>query len=289
MTSDVSRLKAPFVQNDGARLSDVLAVRPSQAVEAIAPLQSEPGAIYERAAEQFDGLVSTLALRGVRSTVLDPDPSRGAGVMIADLAVVLAGGAILMRPTDARRWPELERVERALTAAGVPLIGRIEPPGLLDGGDVLLGDGVAYVGVTYDRKDTIGLPRARRGNEFGRRQFAAIASEAGVRVRETPVASDVRRLRAVASFVDTKTVLVASDRVDRTVFGDAEIVETPAGEEYGAGVLALGGRRVLANVRFRELFSVLKRARVNADAIDLWEFGKFGATPSMLALALKRA
>jgi hypothetical protein len=54
-------------------------------------------------------------------------------------------------------------------------------------------------------------------------------------------------------------------------------------------VLALGSRRVLANLRFRETIPLLRAARVAVDAIDLWEFGKIGVTPSTLALALKRA
>jgi hypothetical protein len=33
---------------------------------------------------------------------------------------------------------------------------------------------------------------------------------------------------------------------------------------------------------------MLRKAKFIVEAIDLWEFGKIGATPSLIALALKR-
>ncbi len=74
----------------------------------------------------------------------------------------------------------------------------------------------------------------------------------------------------------------------RAAFTGVRLLEVPRGEDYGAGVLTLGPRRVLANVRFRQTLPLLRKAKITVDAIDLWEFGKVGATPSMLALALQR-
>jgi dimethylargininase len=289
VTSTSPALTAPFVIADAARLGTALLVRPTLRIETLEPLQSEPGSIYDRALEQFDGLVGDLSYRGVRTVVVGAEPSQPAAVMVADHAVVLRDGAVLMRPTDPGRRAETARIEQALAAASVPIIGRIEPPGILDGGDVLVGSDAAYVGVTYERASVVGLPRARRGNELGRSQFAAIAQSAGLGTVEVRIASDARRLRAVASFIDRKTVLLAPDLVDRTAFAGLESIDVPLGEAYSAGVLVLGERRVIANVRFVSLFSVLRRARCSVEALDLWEFGKFGATPSMLALALKRS
>jgi hypothetical protein len=105
---------------------------------------------------------------------------------------------------------------------------------------------------------------------------------------EVPLASEVQRLRSVAAFVDRGVIVLGTRVVDRAPFAGLEVIEAPYGEENGAGVLAIGGRRVIANVRFRTMFEVLRRARIAVDAIDLWELGKVGATPSTLTLALKR-
>jgi hypothetical protein len=106
---------------------------------------------------------------------------------------------------------------------------------------------------------------------------------------EVLIASQVRRLRAIAAMVDRGTVLLASEFLDAAAFEGLERIVAPEGEAYGAGILVLGSRRGLANLRFRTLLPVLRRAKMNVDAIDLWEFGKLGITPSTLVLALKRA
>jgi dimethylargininase len=212
-----------------------------------------------------------------------------AGTFAADLAVVLGSGAVLMRPSDPLSRGDVARVESALTGAGIPIIGRIEAPGLLDGGDVLVGSDTAYIGIPLARSSSTGLARGARGNELGRRQFAAFAQQAGLKTVDVGISSDARRLRAVAAFVDRNTIVFGGRVVDGEAFAGLERIVTIEGEEYGAGVLAVGRRRVIANVRFRFILETLRRARVGVDAIDLWEFGKVGATPSMLTLALKRS
>jgi dimethylargininase len=284
-------LQPPFSAGDGSTLAAALLLRPSAGIESLPSLQSEPGAIYPRAIEQFDGLVTALRQCGIQTVVLEAPADDGpvaAGVVVADLAVVLPKGAVLMRPSDPIVRAQVARIEAALEKAGVPVIGRIEAPGLLDGGDVLIGPDALYVGVPQDRASRTGIARGRHGNELGRRQLAAIASDAGLRTVEVGIASDVARLRAVAAFVDRATIVAPPRIVDVAAFASIECIDAPDGEEYGAGVLTVGPRRVLANVRFRYLFAALRRARVAVDAIDLWEFGKIGVTPSLLALALKR-
>ena len=105
---------------------------------------------------------------------------------------------------------------------------------------------------------------------------------------EVALASEAIRLRAVAALVAPDAVVLAPGLCDAGAFAGLEIIEAPRGEDYGAGVLALGNRRVIANVRFRQTIPLLRKAKIVVDAIDLWEFGKIGATPALLALALKR-
>ncbi len=233
-------LQPPFSAGDGSTLAAALLLRPSAAIESLPPLQSEPGSVYPRAIEQFDGFVTALGRCGIRTVVLDAPADDGpvaAATTAADLAVVLPGGAVLMRPSDPVVRAQVARTEAALEKAGVRVIGRIEAPGLLDGGNVLLGQDAVYVGVPQDRASRTGVARPSRGNELGRRQFAAIAGEAGLRSVDVRVASDVVRLRAVAAFVDRATVVVGSNAVNVEAFAKLERIEAPDGEEYGAGVL----------------------------------------------------
>ncbi len=288
MTTVSSNLEAPFVRGDSGALRAVFVVAPSAALAAVAPTHGESNAIVERAFEQFELFAARLRAFGVKVIRLEtPSPSPLAS-LAADCAVVFDDGAFLMRPSDLTRRAAVAGVEAALASAGVPIVGRIEAPGLLDGGDVLLGPDTLFLGVATRRQAETGIPGFAHGNAFGREQLAAFAASKGRKTIDVAMAAEVRRLRSVASFVDAETVLFAAGLLDGAAFAGLQTIVAPRGEDYGAGVLALGPRRVLTNLRFRETIPLLRKAKVFVDAIDLWEFGKIGATPSTLALALKR-
>ncbi len=280
--------QAPFVGSDYATLRGAFVVAPGLAIAEMRPVQAESSPIADRAAEQFRIFVGRLGAAGVATTVVDVDPTL-LGWAVADTAVVFEEGAFLMRPSDVRRRPEISSIEDALARANVPVVGRIEAPGLLDGGDVLVSGDTVYIGHAVTRQSDVGLPGSLHGNAFGREQLAAYARAKGRKVVDVTMAGGVRRLRAVASLLDPTTLLFAPGLVDGAAFEGLQKIEAPRGEDYGAGVLVLGNRRVLANLRFRETIPLLRAAKVAVDAIDLWEFGKIGVTPSTLALALKRA
>jgi dimethylargininase len=160
------------------------------------------------------------------------------------------------------------------------VLGRIEAPGLLDGGDVLLAEGTAYVGTVHGDG-----PFTHRSNAAGRRSFAEIT---GLRVIEVPVSAKAPRLSSVATIVDASTVVLGADHVDAAPFEGMTKIVTPLGEEFAAGMFVLAERKVVANLRFRETPALLKQARIVVESLDLWEFGKLGYGPAALALPLAR-
>jgi dimethylargininase len=277
-----------FASDGAGRLTRALLIRPGAALDGVAPIEGEPSPILSRALEQHEVFVRTLGYHGVDAAVLDAPPSGPFAALAADLAVMLPQGALLMRPSDLGRRADVAQIERVLADANVPVLGRIEAPGLLDGGDVLVGSDALYVGVARDRQAAVGIARRVGGNELGRRQLAEFGSRTNLRLIEVPVASDVPRLRSVATFIDRDAVLIAPAFADPAAFDGLQTIEVPRGEDFAAGVLALGGRRVIANLRFRTVLGILRKAKFAVDAIDMWEFGKIGATPSLLALALQR-
>jgi len=288
MTAESVKFEAPFVRDDCATLRGVLMAKPGAAIAAAAPMLGEPSAIAERAAEQFAILTGRLGAASVKISTIDADAPASIGSSCADGAIVFEDGAFLMRPSDVARRADVGALQTALERLGIPIVGRIEAPGLLDGGDVLLAGDTVYVGVPTPRREEIGIPAQRHGNALGREQLAAFARSRSFAVVEVAMAGEVSRLRAVAALIDSKTLLLGAGVLDATAFGALKTIVVPRGEEYGAGVLALGNRRVLANLRFRETIPLLRKAGVSVDAIDLWEFGKIGITPSLLALAVKR-
>lgn len=274
---------SPYVSTDAGALAGAVVLRPSAAVDRLPPLQAEAATIADRAQEQHGILVRTLRDRGVEVTELPARSETATESLVGDCAVVLPQGAVIARPSQLDRRREIVRVEEELGALGIPIVGRIEPPGLLDAGDVALGANRLFVGVPR-----AGGGQRARSNELGRKQLEAIATGIGYRIIELPVTSDVLRLRNVFSVVGAETVVASSDKVDLVPATGVKIVEVPRGEELAAGVLALGERRVIANLRFRESIALMRKAKIAVEAIDLWEFGKAGYGPFSLVLAVKR-
>ena len=274
---------SPYVSTDAGVLAAAVVLRPSAAVDRLPPIKGEPSPIADRALEQHAVLVGTLRDRGVAVHEMEPAAESPTESLVADCAIVFPHGAVIARPSQLERRSEVAAVERRLTELGVPIAGRIEAPGLLDATDVAVGIETVFVGVPR-----AGVALRRRSNELGRRQLEAIVSQRGFRVVELSVAADVGRLRDVFSIVGADLAIAAPERVDLVAASGLRIVEVPRGEELAAGVLALGERRVIANLRFRESIALMRKARIAVDAIDLWEFGKAGFGPHSLVLAVKR-
>jgi dimethylargininase len=279
----VKSYASPYVSTDAGSLAAALVLRPSAAVDRLPPIKGEPSPIADRAREQHGILVRTLRDHGVAVHEMEPVSESPTETLVADCAIILPHGAVIARPSQLERRSEVVAVERRLIELGVPIVGRIEAPGLLDATDVAIGTETVFIGVPR-----AGAALRRRSNELGRKQLEVIVSERGYGVVELAIANDVPRLRDVFSIVGAELAIAAPERVDLVAASGLRIVEVPRGEELAAGVLALGERRVIANLRFRESIALMRKAKIAVEAIDLWEFGKAGFGPFSLALAVKR-
>jgi dimethylargininase len=251
-------------------------VRPNASIENARALPGEPGAVYTRTLEQHEVLRKTLEYFGVETFVLEShgeDPYESSAV---DAAVAFEDGALVMRPSAMGRRGEADRMQAEFAELDIPLAGHIAPPGLLDGSDVLLAGNTAFVGV------------GARGNTIGRSGFASVAQAHGYRVVEVRLTPEATSLRSVASAVAKDTILVSADRADLAAFSGFNTVVLERGEDQAAGVVCLGERHVVADVRYRTSLARMRRAGIVVEGIDLYDFEKVGITPSMLVLALKR-
>ena len=258
------------------RLLAVVLVRPTRAIENARPLPGEPGAVYARALEQLDVLRKTLEYFGVEVTVSESRASDPYETAAGDAAVAFGDGAVMMRLSALSRRGEVDRMQAEFASIDVPIAGHIAAPGLLDGNDIVTAGETAFVGV------------GARGNELGRRGFMELARSHGFRVREVKLAPGVPALRAVVSAVAPDTIVLGGDKADAAAFSGFRTIVLELGEELGAGVLCLDERHVVADIRYRTSLSILRRAGIGVEAIDLYDFTKIGITPSMLALVLRR-
>lgn len=260
----------------GALRAAVL-VRPPAAIEAARPLPGEPNAVHSRALSQQEILIKTLRYFNCDVTLLEPHTTDPYASAVADAAIVFENGAVMLRPSPMTRRPESAWLEGELVKHDVPVAGHVAAPGLLDGTDILMAGNTAFIGLS------------RRSNTLGRNGFANIAKAHGFNVVEVKLADSVPSLRAAAGVVASDTVVLApSDRIDHAAFAGFKIFTTPAADDLGAGVLNLGDHHVLADVRFPRVIDTLRKGGTVVEAIDLYDFGRIGISPSMMVLDLKR-
>jgi N-dimethylarginine dimethylaminohydrolase len=173
--------------------------------------------------------------------------SEGAGldsIYVRDGAIVCDRGAILCHMGKPQRAGEPAAQEAALRALGCPILGAIQPPGRLEGGDVAWLD-----------ERTIAVGRGYRTNDAGIVQLRAFLGDSIDEFITVPLphwrgAGDVFHLMSIISPVDRDLVVVYSPLLpvpfrEGLLERGMQLVEVPDAEfeSMGANVLALAPRR----------------------------------------------
>jgi N-dimethylarginine dimethylaminohydrolase len=190
-------------------------------------------------------------------------------IYVRDATIVCDRGAILCRMGKAQRGREPGAQESALLRMSPPVtvIGRIEPPGTIEGGDVLWLDG-----------RTLAVGRGYRTNDEGIRQLSVLLRDSIDELLVVPLphwrgTSDVMHLMSLASPVDRDLVVVYSRLLpvpfrERLLERGVTLVEVPDDEfdTMGTNVLALGPRRCLMLSGNPKTRAALERA--GADVLE---------------------
>ena len=131
-----------------------------------------PGFDAARAAAQHEAFADLVAAFGAEVEWLtDEDDGLADSVFTHDPSLATDHGAIILSMGKALRRPEPGLHEEAYRRMGVPILGRIEPPGTVEGGDCVWVDA-----------GTLAIGRGVRSNETGIRQMAALLQPHGIEV-----------------------------------------------------------------------------------------------------------
>jgi dimethylargininase len=219
---------------------------------------------------QWRGYVEAFRAHGWDVIEVAPADEHPDGVFVEDAVVVFDDIAVLTSPGAASRRGELATVATALGDTTLEL-RRIEPPGTLDGGDVLKIGRTVYVG------------RTLRTNDAGIEQLRAIVEPAGWTVTAVPV-TKVLHLKSGVTALPDGTVIGCSENVDDpSAFPD--FLEVP--EEHGTAVVDLGDGALLMSAdapRSAELF----RARgYEVVAVPITEFEKLEGCVTCLSVRIR--
>jgi dimethylargininase len=226
----------------------------------------------DRARAQHDAYERTLERLGCTVQRLPADATMPDAVFIEDTAVVLDEIIVIARPGAPSRQAEVADVAEALKHHR--LLGHIEAPGTLDGGDVLVAGRTIFVG------------QSRRTNASALAQFARIAEHFGYAVCMVPIERRLHLKSAVTALGDD-ALLVDPSAVGVESFRAFDLVEVDPSEPAAANVLRVGRDLVAAQAGPRTNDRLRKRGYEVAE-VDVSEIAKAEGAVTCCSLILRQ-
>jgi dimethylargininase len=219
---------------------------------------------------QWDGYVEALHGAGWETIEVPPADDCPDGVFVEDTVVMYGERAVVTRPGADARKPETDGTAAVLRGLGYDVV-EIEPPGTLDGGDVLKHGGTVWVGL------------GGRTNQSGVDQLAAYLEPYGATVVGVPVRK-VLHLKSAVTALPDGTVIGYPPLVD-----DPDVwpsfLEVP--EEPGSHVVLLGDDVVLMSTSAPRTRSLLEERGLRVVAVDLTEYEKLEGCVTCLSVRLR--
>ena len=182
-----------------------------------------PSPVFERVLAEHAAYVEGLRQAGVRVTVLDALEQFPDSVFVEDPALVFSEAAILLRPGAPSRLAEAEALAPVLQAR-FPLLLRIDE-GHIDGGDVLLMPGRAYIGLS-SRTDAAGASALRE-----------VLASIGISSQVVSTPPGTLHLKSDCALIDQDTVLVTPELAASGLLDEIRLVTVPTCERAAANAI----------------------------------------------------
>jgi dimethylargininase len=186
---------------------------------------------YARAVAQHEQYEACLRRLGCDVRRLPDAPDMPDSVFVEDTAVVFDDVAVIARPGAESRRGETS----AMVAALGPYrrLAFIQPPGTLDGGDVLVTPGRVFVGISG------------RTSADGAQQLASHVAASGYEVIVVPVTGCLH-LKSAVSCAGDQRLVINRDWVDASYFEGFELIDVDPAETAAANVLRVAGQVLCA-------------------------------------------
>jgi dimethylargininase len=227
----------------------------------------------ELARRQHGAYERALIDAGYRIERLPSGPDMPDSVFVEDIAVVFDEIAIVTRPGARPRRAEVPAVVEALRHYR-PL-AFIEPPAIVDGGDVLVAGRTVYVG------------QSTRTNDDAIAQMRRILAPLGYTVCALPVRRCLH-LKSAVTEVSAGVVLANPEWIDRAALGASEILEVDPSEPSAANALRLHDRIVLPEA-FPRTADRLRARGLRVETVDASELQKAEGAVTCCSLIVKQA
>jgi N-dimethylarginine dimethylaminohydrolase len=200
---------------------------------------------FNTAKREYEAFLQVLTAGGALAVPMPLDSSLSLDALYCrDASIATDHGMILCRMGKAGRMTEPEAHKKVYEEANIPILGTIESPGTLEGGDVAWLDA-----------HTLAVGHSYRTNQAGIEQLKALLTPFGIQVVVAALPhfrgpADVFHLMSVLSPVDKDLAVVYSPLMPIAFRNELlergfQLIEVPE-QEYdslGCNVLAIGPRK----------------------------------------------
>ncbi len=190
------------------------------------------------ARKQHRAYADALSSNGVEVTTLEADQNHPDCVFVEDQAVVIDGHVLLPVPGHESRRGEQPPIADFLSHhLKGHQICKMEPPAMMDGGDILrLGD-LFFVG------------RSTRTNDDGISELKDLLDHLGHELRVVDIPSRALHLTSISSTPTDNIILAPEGYLAPEAFGvmpdGCEVIMIPEEEVYGCNTIGLPGNKVI--------------------------------------------
>jgi dimethylargininase len=223
---------------------------------------------YELIMRQHAAYVSVLESLGLQIILLDPEPDFPDAYFVEDTAVVAPNVAVITRPGAITRQGEEKSIEPVL--ASYRTIERIDPPGTVDGGDVLMVGNRFFVGISD------------RTNRAGAEQLGRILERFGYDWHPVAV-GDGLHLKSGLNVVGENTLLLTAAFSNLDLLKAYDKIVLPDTEASAANTLFVNGHLIMPK-GFPETKRKLEKLRYPIVELDVSEARKMDGGLTCLSI-----
>lgn len=224
---------------------------------------------YKLALKQHAAYVEALRSCGLEVSILEPDSRYPDSTFVEDVALCSSRFAVLTNPGARSR--NGEKMEMApVLASFFSLVERIESPGTLDAGDVMMVGDHFYIGIS------------ERTNHQGADQLIHILEKHGKTGEKVPL-KEMLHLKTGVSYLENNHMLVFGEFCQHEAFTPFDKIVVEEAESYAANSLWINGT-VLVPLGFPGTLKKIKEAAFPTLEVDVSEFRKLDGGLSCLSL-----
>ena len=248
----------------------VISRRPAESVTQGLRDGSGPDPSVKLFLRQHAAYISAIKAAGVQVTELPALEEFPDSVFVEDSALCLKDAAIILRPGAASRFGEAECIRPALEKHFSRVI-QLKGPGFVDGGDVLLSDCDAFIGLSA------------RTNQNGLEELSSVLAEFSYRTVKVETPASILHFKTECGLLDSQTIFSTRKLASLGCFDNYRVIEVPEGEEGAANIVRLNDV-VFLSCGYPESEALLKSQGYSVVLLDTSEAAKVDGGLSCMSL-----